>query len=60
MTLKVTPSGEALGATIEGLNLARPLQPAELDSVLKALGKHGVVRFPRQELTGRELRDFSR
>ncbi|TMH69970.1 MAG: TauD/TfdA family dioxygenase [Betaproteobacteria bacterium] len=60
MTLKVTASGEALGATIEGLNLARPLQPAELDSVLKALGKHGVVRFPRQELTGRELRDFSR
>ena len=58
--MKVIPSGEALGATIEGLNLARPLQPAELDGVLKTLGKHGVVRFPRQELTGRELRDFSR
>jgi taurine dioxygenase len=58
--MKVTPSGEALGATIDGLNLARPLQPAELDGVLKTLGKHGVVRFPRQELTGRELRDFSR
>src|SRR5207237_2576477 len=36
-----------------------PLQPSELDSVLKALGKHGVVRFPRQKLTGRELRDFA-
>src|SRR5712691_5598776 len=58
--MKVIPSGEALGATVEGLNLARPLQPAELDGVLKALGKHGVVRFPRQELTGRQLRDFSR
>src|SRR3989442_7749065 len=58
--MKVIPSGEALGATVEGLNLARPLQPAELDGVLKTLGKHGVVRFPRQELTGRELRDFSR
>src|SRR5712664_3584914 len=58
--MKVIPSGEALGATIEGLNLARPLQPAELDGVLKTLGKHGVVRFPRQQLTGRELRDFSR
>src|SRR2546425_90602 len=58
--MKVIPSGAALGASVEGLNLARPLQPAELDSVLKTLGKHGVVRFPRQELTGRELRDFSR
>src|SRR5882672_12856710 len=58
--MKVIPSGKALGATIEGLNLAKPLQPAELDSVLKTLGKHGVVRFPRQTLTGRELRDFSR
>src|SRR4051812_11448541 len=58
--MKVMPSGEALGASIEGLDLARPLPPAELDGVLKALGKHGVVRFPRQKLTGRQLADFSR
>src|SRR4029078_7206629 len=38
----------------------RPLPAAELDGVLKALGKHGVVRFPRQKLTGRQLADFSR
>ena len=58
--MKVIPSGEALGARIEGLNLAKPLQPAELDEALKALGKYGVVRFPRQQLTARQLRDFSR
>jgi len=58
--MRVIPSGEALGARIEGLNLAKPLQPAELDEALKALGKYGVVRFPRQQLTGRQLRDFSR
>jgi taurine dioxygenase len=57
--MKIIPSGEALGASIEGLDLAKPLKPAELDGVLQALGKHGVVRFPRQKLTGRELRDFS-
>jgi taurine dioxygenase len=57
--MKVIPSGESLGATIDGLDLSKPLQTAELDGVLKALGKHGVVRFPRQELTGRQLRDFS-
>src|SRR5438105_3639215 len=57
--MKVIPSGESLGAAIEGMDLARPLPPAELEGVLRALGQYGVVRFPRQELTGRELRDFS-
>jgi taurine dioxygenase len=57
--MRVIPSGESLGARIEGLDLARPLQPPELQGVLQALGKYGVVRFPRQELTGRQLRDFS-
>jgi len=28
--------------------------------VLKALGRHGVVRFPKQKLSGRQLADFSR
>jgi taurine dioxygenase len=28
-------------------------------SVIQALGRHGVVRFPRQTLSGRQLRDFS-
>src|SRR5438552_13178963 len=58
--MNVIPSGEALGARIEGLNLAWPLPAAELVGVLKALGRHGVVRFPKQTLTGRELADFSR
>ena len=57
--MKVIPSGESLGAAIEGLDLAKPLAPAELDVVLQTLGRYGVVRFPRQALTGRELRDFS-
>ena len=57
--MRVIPSGESLGARVEGLDLARPLQPPELQGVLQALGKYGVVRFPRQALTGRQLRDFS-
>ena len=57
--MKVIPSGEALGARVEGLDLARPLSKAELDGVLDALGKYGVLRFPRQTLTGRQLADFS-
>ncbi|HET7200904.1 MAG TPA: TauD/TfdA family dioxygenase [Burkholderiales bacterium] len=57
--MKVTGSGETLGATIEGLDLARPLSREHFDGVVGALGRHGVVRFPGQKLTGRQLADFS-
>src|SRR5260370_25442768 len=57
--MKVTSSAETLGATIEGLDLAQPLSQDEFDAVLRALGGFGVVRFPRQKLTGRQLADFS-
>lgn len=54
----VIPSGHTLGASVEGLDLAR-LGDGELDLVMQALGDYGVLRFPKQELTARELRDFS-
>jgi len=57
--VKVTRSGEILGATIEGLDLAQPLSGEAFDVVLRSLGEHGVVRFPRQQLSARELRNFS-
>jgi len=57
--MKVTSTGETLGATIQGLDLARQLSRDEFDEVLSALGRYGVVRFPRQELSGRQLADFS-
>ena len=55
--MKVTSSTETLGATIEGLDLAKPLSQGEFDLVLRVLGERGVVRFPRQKLTGRQLAD---
>jgi taurine dioxygenase len=57
--MKIIPSGASLGAAIEGLDLGTPLPPKAIDAVLQTLGKYGVVRFPRQQLTGRQLRDFS-
>jgi taurine dioxygenase len=57
--MKVISSGDSLGATLEGLDLAQPLAREALDAVLEALGKYGVVRFPNQRLTGQQLRDFS-
>ena len=57
--MKVVGSGQALGATIEGIDLAQPLPDAAYERIVQALGEHGVIRFPRQQLTGRQLRDFS-
>src|SRR5438128_12596124 len=57
--MQVIPSGEALGATIEGLDLSAPFAAEQLVGVIQALVRYGVVRFPRQTLTGRQLLDFS-
>jgi taurine dioxygenase len=57
--VKLTPSGKVLGATIEGLDLSRPLPADLLEEVMRALGKYGVLRFPDQELSGKDLKQFS-
>jgi taurine dioxygenase len=57
--MKITPSGEVLGATIEGVDIKGPLSKDTFDGVVRALGEHSVIRFPRQELTGRQLKDFA-
>jgi len=57
--VKLAPTGETLGATVEGLDLSRPLQGDEVEFVMQALGRHGVLRFPKQDLTGVQLKQFS-
>ena len=57
--VKLTPTGETLGATVEGLDLSMPLSASALDEVMQALGRHGVLRFPAQSLSGMDLKRFS-
>lgn len=57
--MMIVPSGKMLGARIEGLDLAKPLEEREVESIIQALGRYGVVSFPRQRLTAREHRDFA-
>jgi taurine dioxygenase len=57
--MQIIPTGKVLGATIEGLDLSRPLEERRIEGVIQALGRYGVVRFPRQQLTAREQRDFA-
>src|SRR5262252_4028353 len=56
----IEPSGQILGATVRGIDLAEPLADADFAIILQALGRHGVLRFPAQRLEAVELRDFSR
>jgi len=55
----IEPSGEILGATVRGVNLAEPLGDADFATILTSLGRHGVLRFPDQRIDAAALRDFS-
>lgn len=57
--LSIEPKGNVLGATIRGLDLARPLGDHELADIILALGRYGFVRFPEQRLTSLELKSLS-
>ena len=55
----IEPTGEILGARVRGVNLAKPVDDADVATILLALGRHGVLRFPDQQLDATALRDFS-
>src|SRR5712691_4555640 len=57
--LTIEPTGAVLGATVRGIDLARPLREPDLRRILLALGKHGVLRFPDQHLDLGALKRFS-
>src|SRR5262245_6407501 len=56
----IEPTGQILGATVRGVDLATPLDDGDFATILLALGRHGVLRFPDQRLDASALRDFSR
>jgi taurine dioxygenase len=57
--MDIIPSGKVLGATVEGLDLSRPLPEHDVEAIIQALGRYGVLRFPRQRLSAREQKDFA-
>ena len=55
--MKITPSGCTLGATIEDIDLAQPLNDGDFKQILRALGHYGVLCSPGQEIeTGHLVR----
>ncbi|WP_418315527.1 TauD/TfdA dioxygenase family protein [Piscinibacter sakaiensis] len=57
--MKVTPTQQILGARIDGIDLGRPLAEEDRDQLIHWLGEYGVLHMPNQDLTARQLRDFS-
>jgi taurine dioxygenase len=57
--MQLVPSGKVLGATIEGLDLSKRLDEEQIEAIVQAIGRYGVLRFPRQRLTAQQQKAFA-
>ena len=53
--LHITPSGQACGATVEGVDLAQPLDAPTIEAIREAWLQHHVLAFPQQQLSDPDL-----
>jgi len=58
-TVTVTPLAGSLGAQIDGVDLSKPLADAIMDLLKAAFLDHGVLVYPRQELTPEQQAAFA-
>ena len=58
--MNIIPSGQSLGARIEGIDLANALSDSEFRTVLRALGRFGVLCFPNQRFGTPAFAAFAR
>jgi taurine dioxygenase len=56
---RITPLSPRIGAVVEGLDLAQPLETADIDAIRQALLRHRLLVFRGQRLTPRAQRDFA-
>jgi taurine dioxygenase len=57
--LTIEPTGRVLGARVTGIDLAQPVSETDFATILRALGRYGVLHYPDQRLDAAALRDFS-
>ncbi len=55
----ITPSGQACGAAITGIDLSRPLDPGQVSAIRAAWLEHHVLAFPDQVLGDDDLERFT-
>jgi taurine dioxygenase len=58
--MEIMPSGQTLGARIEGIDLGEPLSDSDFRTLLRALGQYGVLCFPRQTFDTPAFAGFAR
>ncbi len=58
--MDIKPTGEALGARIFGVDLSKPVSDGDFKTILRALGEHGVIVFPRQAIETEDLARFGK
>ncbi|MDZ3831257.1 MAG: TauD/TfdA family dioxygenase [Sphingopyxis sp.] len=59
MTLIITPSGQACGARVTGVDLTRPLAPETVADLRAAWLDHHVLAFPDQAMDDDDLERFT-
>lgn len=59
MTLEITPSGQACGAEIRGVDLTAPLEAETIADIRAAWLDHQVLSFPDQEMSDADLERFT-
>ena len=59
MKLEITPSGQACGASVRGVDLSKPLSKETVAAIRAAWLEHQVLAFPDQKLTDEQLEDFT-
>ena len=59
MTLTITPSGQACGASITGPDLSKPLDAETIAGIRSVWLEHHVLAFPDQHLTDDDLERFT-
>lgn len=59
MSLQITPSGQACGATVTGIDLTKPLDEAMISEIREAWLEHLVLSFPDQPMSDDDLERFT-
>lgn len=58
--MNIEPTGKILGATVTGIDLAKPLTDESFGRILAGIGHHGVLCFPGQVLSSADQIAFAR
>jgi alpha-ketoglutarate-dependent 2,4-dichlorophenoxyacetate dioxygenase len=60
MSIEIRPLTQHIGAALTGIDVRKPLTPAEVDAVNAGMDRHAVLVLPGQDITDTQQIDFTR